>query len=387
MLRKRIEREAEEARHLAPWAQRVADSAGRRHFEIEHEYRTAYERDRARIIHSRAFRRLEYKTQVFLNGTGDHLRTRLTHTMEVSSISRAIAAALGANEDLAEAVALAHDLGHAPFGHAGEETLDRLMRDHGGFEHNSQSLRVVQWLERKFTDHPGLNLTYEVIEGLRKHAASQARPAFTDSAGRRRVEETFFQMSIEAQLANAADEIAYCSHDLDDGLDCKLLGDQQLGELPLWQRVAEQVAARLPHTIGHEFRFNVIRTLTDTLVEGVVTATHARLVAAGISSADDARRHRHWLVGQDPALADDVVELREFLFQNLYHHPAIARANARACSLLEKLFHHYLAHPHQIGSHTARRLEADGLHRCICDYISGMTDRYLVEEVRRLELE
>jgi dGTPase len=386
MLRTRTDREADESRRLATYAQRVADTAGRAHFEVEHEFRTAYERDRARIIHSRAFRRLEYKTQVFLNGTGDHLRTRLTHTIEVASVSRSIALALGANEDLAESIALAHDLGHPPFGHAGEETLDALMRSHGGFEHNRQSLRVVQWLERKFTELPGLNLSYEVIEGLRKHGPREPRPAFTDAAGRPHPPECFSQPSLEAQIANAADEIAYYSHDLDDGLDSALLSERQLVDLRLWQRVAVRVAARLPHTSGKEFRFNVIRTLTDTMAEDVIRTTHARLAASGIASSDDVRRHDGTLVGQDRALADETNELRRFLYENLYHHPEVRQANSRACSLLEKLFRYYIDHPQEIGSHTASRLESDGVHRCICDYISGMTDRYLIDQARTLGL-
>jgi dGTPase len=384
MLRRRIERESEEKVRLAAYAQKVADSAGRRQPEIEHGFRTAYQRDRARVIHSRAFRRLEYKTQVFLNGTGDHLRTRLTHTIEVASVARAIAAALGGNEDLAETIALAHDLGHAPFGHAGEDTLDELMRDHGGFEHNRQSLRVIELLESKFSGHPGLNLTWEVIEGLGKHSECRSRPAFVDSAGRSHPEECFPQPGLEAQIADAADEIAYYSHDLDDGLDHGLLDEPALADLRLWQRCAAEVRARLPSTTGKLYRHNVIRTLTDVLVEGLVLETSSSLSDRSYSSADDVRSNNQTVVAQDPVLADEVVELRAFLYQNLYHHAEVAAANRRACRLIRGLFEHYAAHPGDIGSRTARRIEIDGLHRCIADYLSGMTDRYIAGEAQRL---
>ncbi|MGI8602839.1 MAG: deoxyguanosinetriphosphate triphosphohydrolase [Verrucomicrobiales bacterium] len=384
MMRKRGHREADELRRLALYAQAVARSAGRSHPEAEHEYRTAYERDRARIIHSRAFRRLEYKTQVFLNGTGDHLRTRLTHTIEVASISRAIAAALACNEDLAEAIALAHDLGHPPFGHAGEEMLDTLMREHGGFEHNRQSRRAIELLERKFTDVPGLNLSYEVIEGLGKHDGHQRRPSFKDSIGEWHPAETFPSPSLEAQIADASDEIAYYSHDLDDGLDHGLLIEGQLEELSLWKKCTLEVTERLPGTNGKERLGNIIRSLTDTMVESLITTTAERLDAGGFGDADDIRRHPQSLVRHESTLAVQMAELRAFLYQNLYHHPDIKSVNARACSLIETMFRHYLKHPEHIGSHTSRRLEVDGVARCVCDYISGMTDRYLVQQARHL---
>src|SRR6187399_3280546 len=218
--------EATERAVLAPFAQKSADSAGRTHSERRHPHRTEYQRDRARIIHCRAFRRLEYKTQVFLNGTGDHLRTRLTHTIEVASISRTIARALGLNEDLTEAIALAHDLGHPPFGHSGEEVLDELMRPHGGFDHNVQSLRIVELIEQKYPRFPGLNLSFEVLEGLQKHAAFYDPPS--------RGGERHPSPSLEAQIANLADEITYYSHDLDDGLDFQLITAAQLAELEVW---------------------------------------------------------------------------------------------------------------------------------------------------------
>jgi dGTPase len=384
-IRLRADRERSEESRLSPWAQRVGDSAGRAHAEPEHRFRTAFERDRARIIHSRAFRRLEYKTQVFLNGTGDHLRTRLTHTMEVASISRSLAAALGLNEDLTETIALAHDLGHPPFGHAGEETLDRLMADHGGFEHNRQSLRVVELIERKFSGFCGLNLSYEALEGLRKHDDGFARPAFS-SHGVDHAAETFPQPSLEAQVANLADEIAYYSHDLDDGLDYHLITEAQLGDLALWRRCEAQVTSQQPRSTGRTARANIIRTLTDVMVEALAENTAARINAAAIDSADAVRRHDEPLARADEPMRQEMRELRAFLFAHLYHHPEVASANERGRSLLRSLFAHFLAHPSDIGSTYRERIDAEGLHRCTADYLAGMTDRYVVDVARRPRL-
>lgn len=385
--RLRSDRERSEAARLAPFAQRVARSAGRVHAEKEHARRTAYERDRARIIHSPAFRRLEAKTQVFLNGTGDHLRTRLTHTIEVASISRSLAGALGLNEDLAEAIALAHDLGHAPFGHAGEEVLNELMTDHGGFEHNRQSRRVVELLERKYSGFPGLNLTYEVLEGLRKHDQGFQRPRFSLAAtqGKEPVvvpAESFAHPSLEAQITNLADEIAYYSHDLDDGLAHQLIDESQLNTLSLWQRGVERVRHQAPQSTGRELRANVIRTLTDFMIEGVVDHTAVRLTAAGVDDADAVRRQAEPLVRADESLRREMRELRAFLFSHLYHHPAVAAVNGRSRALLEGLFTHFTAHPEQLGSTSRDLIPSEGLHRCIADYLAGMTDRYIVETAR-----
>ncbi len=381
MIRTRLQREAEEERFLAPYAQRVADSVGRAIPEEQHEFRTAFQRDRARVIHSPAFRRLEYKTQVFLNGTGDHFRTRLTHTMEVASVSRAVAGALGANEDLAETIALTHDLGHSCFGHAGEEKLNTLMAGHGGFEHNLQSLRVVELLESKFSEFPGLNLSYEVLEGLRKHLPVQHRPA-----GPARPAESFPRASLEAQIANASDEIAYYSHDLDDGLDSGLLIEAQLEELALWRRCREEVTRRHPNLEPKDLRANIIRTLTDHLIESLVVSSHCLVEAAGVKTADEVRRHGGPLILQDPGVREELRQLRQFLFASLYYHPEVAEANQRGCALLERLFHHYLEHEEELGSAASRRVAAQGLPRTVCDYIAGMTDRYVIQEGRRLGL-
>ena len=381
MRKSREQTEQDEAACLAPYAQRTAASAGRRHPEPPHPYRTAYQRDRARVIHSRAFRRLEYKTQVFLNGTGDHLRTRLTHTIEVASVSRTIARALGLNEDLAEAIALAHDLGHPPFGHPGEDTLDRLMAGHGGFDHNAQSLRVVEVIESSYPEFPGLNLSFEVTEGLRKHQKFFDPPALSGAAA---AGERFPCPSLEAQIANLADEITYNSHDLDDGLDANLIDAGQLAGLALWQTVRQEVCARYPGLEGRELCASIIRWLIDRQVRDVVETSAARIAQAGVASPDDARRQPRPLIAYSDELLAATREMRRFLFKNLYYHPQVVHAYERACGRLRDVFAAYLDAPERLGQATAARVEADGLHRTVCDYLSGMTDRYLLEEHTRL---
>lgn len=377
MIRTRAEQEKWEADTLAPFAQKSRDSAGRAHAEPAHPHRTQYERDRARIIHSRAFRRLEYKTQVFLNGTGDHLRTRLTHTIEVASISRTIARALRLNEDLAETIALAHDLGHAPFGHSGEEMLDELMREHGGFEHNTQSLRIVELIEQKYPRFDGLNLSWEVREGLQKHQKFYDAP--TPGA-----HEKHTSPSLEAQIANLADEITYYSHDLDDGLDFHLITPEQLAELEVWQHSREEVRRHFPRLRGKELHAYIIRCMIDRQVQDVI-ATSADLIAtAGVTSADEVRRQKKPLIRYSLPLLKANQALRKFLYKNLYYHPRVAGANQRACALLRDVFQAYIKKRSLLGETTAKRLRRDGLQRTVCDYLSGMTDRYLIEEHERL---
>jgi len=358
---------------LAPFAQKSRDSAGRLHPEPRHPFRTEYQRDRERVIHSRSFRRLEYKTQVFLNGTGDHLRTRLTHTIEVTSLSRAIARALGLNEDLAETISLAHDLGHPPFGHSGEEMLNRLMNGHGGFEHNGQSLRIVEVLERKYPQFPGLNLSFEVIEGLNKHAL---RTAAKSGDG-------FVSPSLEAQVADIADEITYYSHDLDDGLDFDLITLRQLRELEVWGDSHEEARAQFPGLKGRDLAPYVIRCIIDREVQDVIQTSAAKLARARLEGPADARRMKT-LIGYSPGLRQANRKLRKFLYDNLYYHPRVAGVNNRACELLESLFKACLRQPKLIGRSCAVRVTEDGLHRAVCDYISGMTDRYLIGEHARV---
>ncbi|MEO7934561.1 MAG: deoxyguanosinetriphosphate triphosphohydrolase [Chthoniobacterales bacterium] len=375
MLRTREKYQEIELATLAPYAQKSALSAGRHYPEASHPFRTEFQRDRARIIHSRAFRRLEYKTQVFLNGTGDHLRTRMTHTIEVASISRTIARALSLNEDLAEVIALAHDLGHAPFGHSGEEMLDELMHEHGGFEHNQQSLRVVELLENKYPRFPGLNLTSEVLQGLRKHEAfrSGAKPGTSSS--------------LEAQIANIADEITYYSHDLDDGMDFDLLAVDQLEKITLWSDTSALVQKDYPKLKGAEFRTFVIRCLIDRLVEDVILMSSELIEKAKLTSLDDVRNQKKPLVSYSPIMRKATQQLRKFLYHNLYYHPKVADVNKRACTMLRNVFNAYVSCPALLGKAAAARVKKEGLHRTICDYLSGMTDRYLMEEHQKLFLQ
>src|SRR5881296_3359276 len=281
---------------LAPFAEKSGESRGRQYSEPSHRYRTEFQRDRARIIHSRAFRRLEYKTQVFLNGTGDHLRTRLTHSIEVASISRTIARALGLNEDLAEAIALAHDLGHAPFGHSGEEMLAECMRDHGGFDHNRQSVRVVELLENPYPNFPGLNLTFEVREGLQKHQAfyDPLMPG----------EEKYNSPSLEAQVADLADEITYYSHDLDDAVDFEILSAAQLEQNEVWQQSHRAVVARYAGGWEPELHKLIIRDIIDNEVHDLVVTSAKSIAASGVQSADDVRRQPAPLIRYSDELAE-----------------------------------------------------------------------------------
>ncbi len=374
----RQELESVEKNNLAPYAQLSSQSRGRRHREEPPEWRTEYQRDRDRVIHSRAFRRLEYKTQVFLNGTGDHLRTRLTHTMEVAAIARNISRALRLNEDLAETIALAHDLGHSPFGHKGETVLNHLMNGHGGFEHNAQSLRIVEWLEQKYPRFPGLNLTWEVREGLMKHRTPHDRPVTDKHCVAR-------SSSLEAQVANLADEITYYSHDLDDGLDSRLLSEDQLKrEVELWRlanRTVEKEYGRLPDECR---RYFVIRCIIDLQVKDVVHTAEARLTSARVNSADEVRQHAKALVHYSPARRCQNLELRKFLYKNLYYNPTVNEPHLRARRVIEELFVYFLQHHGEIGSIARKQARRDGWHRAICDYLAGMTDRYALQEHQRI---
>lgn len=370
--------EKRERQILAPYAQFSADTRGRKYSEPPPEWRTHFQRDRDRVIHSRAFRRLEYKTQVFLNGTGDHLRTRLTHTIEVAAISRNIARALRLNEDLTETVALAHDLGHSPFGHKGEMVLNRLMKDQGGFEHNRQSLRIVEELEQKYPLFPGLNLTWEVREGLVKNPVNSRRPG--KSAGL----ETK-SSSLEAQVANLADEIAYYSHDLDDGLDAGLLDEKNLRrEDKIWSGAARAVRKEFGELSDECRRYFIIRCIIDSQVKDVVMTTEERIGEVQLTSSDEVRHYPRPLVQYSPERRKLNLELREYLYEKLYYNPQVHEPNVRAVQMLDKLFHFYLDHHEEIGEQSRKRARKVGWHRAVCDYISGMTDRYAIEEYHRL---
>jgi dGTPase len=368
--------EADELRVLASFAQKSGGSRGRKYPEPRHAYRTEFQRDRARIIHARAFRRLEYKTQVFLNGTGDHLRTRLTHSIEVASISRTIARALALNEDLAEAIALAHDLGHSPFGHSGEEMLAECMRDHGGFDHNKQSQRVVELLETAYPTFPGLNLTFEVREGLRKHQAFYDPPV--------EGEEKYRCPSLEAQIANLADEITYYSHDLDDAVDFEILSGDQLEETAVWRSSHESVSARYPDVREPELHKLIIGAIIDAQVRDVVTTSADIIAKSGVRSADEVRRQEFPLIRYSEERLAANQELRRFLYKNVYYHPRVAEVNRQACEMLRQVFEVYVLRPELLGDAAAKRIESEGLHRTVCDYVAGMTDRYLIEEYQQL---
>src|SRR5438477_4803984 len=306
MPRTREELEQLERQSLAPYAQFSADTRGRKYPEAPPDWRTHYQRDRDRVIHSRAFRRLEYKTQVFLNGSGDHLRTRLTHAIEVAAIARNVARALKLNEDLAETIALAHDLGHSPFGHKGEMVLDKLMKDHGGFEHNRQSLRVVEELEQKYPGFPGLNLTWEVREGLAKHETSYDHPGHRQGFEARAA-------SLEAQVANLSDEITYYSHDLDDGLDSGLLSEKKLSrQVRIWHQSARTVEKEYGELPEECRRYFIIRCIIDGQVRDVVRTTEKRIVDSGVRSADDVRLQSDSLVRYSSKRGELNLELRDY---------------------------------------------------------------------------
>jgi len=378
MPRTRLQIESSERQSLASYAQFSADSLGRRYREPHSDWRGEYQRDRDRVIHSRAFRRLEYKTQVFLNGTGDHLRTRLTHTMEVAAIARGIARALRLNEDLTETIALAHDLGHSPFGHRGETVLSRLMKGHGGFEHNEQSLRVVEELEQKYPDFPGLNLTWEVREGLVKHFNPADHPSKRKGFNAK-------NSSLEAQVANLADEITYYSHDLDDGLDANLLSERDLTRnVEVWAQASRKVKREQGDLPDECRRYFTIRTLTDSQVRDVVETSERLIAHANVNSADDVRLHPKTLIQYSPARRKLNLELRTYLYRNLYFSPQVDEANTRAVRVLEQVFKYYLTHPRELGDQARKRIRKEGLHRAVCDYIAGMTDRYVMLEHQRL---
>jgi len=378
MPRYRQELEDLERLTLAPFAQFSGGTRGRRYPEEPPLWRTQYQRDRDRVIHSRAFRRLEYKTQVFLNGTGDHLRTRLTHTMEVAAIARNLASALRLNSDLAEAIALAHDLGHSPFGHKGETVLNQIMRDHGGFEHNHHSLRIVEELEQKYPAFAGLNLSWEVLEGLAKHQSAFARPGLKRGFRAR-------HPSLEAQVANLADEITYYSHDLDDGLDAGLLSEAKLRrQVRVWAQAAKLVQREFGVPPAESRRYFTIRTIIDQQLADVIATSERLLVAAKVQSADDVRRHAKPLIQYSPERRELNRELRRYLYKNLYYNPVVNRPHLRAKELLRDLFQYYLQHLDELGDHAGQRRRRDGRYRIVCDHIAGMTDRSLMLEHERL---
>ena len=375
-LRTREAFEREESERLAPYAAHSADSRGRLAAEPEHAYRTAYQRDRDRVVHSRAFRRLEYKTQVFVYHEGDHHRNRLTHSLEASQISRTLARMLRLNEELAEAIALAHDLGHTPFGHAGERVLARLMKPYGGFDHNRQSLRVVDWLEERYPAFRGLNLTYESREGILKHGCHWDHPL--------PVPEPTPQRGLEAQLADRADEIAYTNHDIDDGLRSGLLGPADLAEVELWRETLEATRSRIGATSARVLHAQTIVALINALVTDLAETTAQRVTHSGVESLDEVRAWREPLVGFSASLGPRFAALKRFLYERLYHHPRVVEMNEPAQQVIGALFEAYAAGAGRLPESVRARFDADGKERAIADYIAGMTDRFAHSERRRL---
>ncbi|HXF08637.1 MAG TPA: deoxyguanosinetriphosphate triphosphohydrolase [Candidatus Acidoferrales bacterium] len=375
---------------LAPYASRSRMSRGRAYPEPPPRYRTEFQRDRDRIVHSGAFRRLEYKTQVFVNHVGDMYRTRLTHTLEVAQIARGIARALRLNEDLAEAIALAHDLGHTPFGHAGQEALHACMRPYGGFEHNRQSLRVVDVLEARYAEFDGLNLCFETREGILKHCGRAHARALGAVAAR------FIdggQPSLEAQLTNLADEIAYNNHDIDDGLRSGLITVEQLREIDLFAAPYREVADRYGTLPERRHIAETVRRMIDAQVGDLIVTSLDRLMQAAPRHPDEARAHPAPLIAFSDAMAAKNLALKSFLYRALYRHPQVNAMNAEAQRLIEALFEHFMAHPDDLPADTARKARdllgiegEDGKARTIADHIAGMTDRYALAQGRRFGL-
>ncbi len=365
-----------EDKSLAPYGMRSRDSKGRAYLDNEPQYRTTFQRDRDRILHTTAFRRLEYKTQVFINYEGDYFRTRLTHTLEVAQVGRTIARALGGNEDLVEAICLAHDLGHSPFGHSGEVALARLMRDHGGFDHNRQSLRIVTELEERYPEFPGLNLSWEVREGMVKHESeydiSDAREFNPELRG-----------NLETQIANVADELAYTTHDLDDGLRSGMITPRMLEGIALWEILRETYKWQGPD-LGDMERHRMIRQLVGILVTDIVEATDVRLRESKVKSALDIQKLKHNVIGYSEEMQRRNRELKDFLYKNLYRHFRVVRMQVKAERIISDLFNSYRSEPLMLPDSVQNYIEKRGLERTICDYIAGMTDRYAIEEYQKL---
>ncbi len=365
-----------EDRALAPYGMRSRQTRGRAYLDGEPEYRTPFQRDRDRILHTTAFRRLEYKTQVFINYEGDYFRTRLTHTLEVAQIGRTLARALGGNEDLVEAICLAHDLGHSPFGHSGEVTLNRLMQDFGGFDHNKQSFRIVTELEQRYPEFPGLNLTWEVREGIVKHESeydiSDARDFSPELRG-----------NLETQITNVADELAYTTHDLDDGLRSGLLTPQMLEGIALWEMLKETYNWRGPGLDDME-RHRMIRHLVGLLVTDMVSATDQRLKESSAKTAQDLQKLGYNVIGFSDDMRRRNRELKDFLYQQLYRHYRVMRMQVKADQIISSLFNAYRQEPAILPTAYQKLISLHGLERTTCDYIAGMTDRFAVEEHQRL---
>jgi dGTPase len=372
---------------LAPYAAIDEQSRGRRYPEPPPRFRSEFQRDRDRIIHSNAFRRLVYKTQVFVNHEGDLYRTRITHSLEVAQIGRTVARALRINETLTEAICLAHDLGHTPFGHAGQDALNECMREYGGFEHNLQSLRVVDELEERYAEFPGLNLTFECREGILKHCSVQNARKLGD-VGQRFLDRT--QPSLEAQLANLADAIAYNNHDVDDGVRAGLISVEELREVQMFGRLHSQVVEKYPKASGKRQLYETIRRMVDHLVSDLIVQSQENIAAAGVTDITAVRRQSHPLISLSEAVLDEHQELKRFLRTKLYNHPRVREVMDEAKKTLQKLFTTYLENPSLLPlEHQAVIAGADkrggkqASARAVADYVAGMTDRFAILEGTR----
>jgi dGTPase len=372
----RLAQERWEDAHLAPYAMRSASSRGRRHPEPEHPIRTRYQRDRDRVIHSSSFRRLEYKTQVFVNHEGDNYRTRLTHSLEGAQIGRTVARALGLNEELVECLVLGHDLGHTPFGHSGERAMAELMKDHGGFEHNRQTLRILETLEVRYPDFPGLNLTWEVREGMIKHQADADAKAPAEYAPGE-------APTLEAQLGDFVDEIAYNNHDIDDGLTSGMVTIEQIRAVTLFREAHDEVLRRRIED-DRIVRHQVVRLIIDRCSQDLIETTLAAIETARVASVADVRKAGRRLVGYSARTAASVRELKDFLYKNMYRHYRVVRMGDKAGRIIRDLFKSYVEEPEQLPPRYQERIEMDGVPRVVCDYIAGMTDRFALEDHRKL---
>lgn len=366
-----------ENQSLAPYAIRSKNSKGRKYPEDEPDYRTVFQRDRERILHTTAFRRLEFKTQVFIIHEGDYYRTRLTHTLEVAQLGRSIARSLGANEDLVETICLAHDIGHPPFGHSGERILSDLMKDYGGFDHNKHSLRIVTLLERRYPDFPGLNLTWEVLEGMVKHETDYDLSDADDY-------NPELRGPLEAQIANVADELAYTSHDLDDGLRSGLITPSQLDGIAIWEIVNESVGHRKTETVDDLTRHQIIRRLIGIEVTDLIQSVDRYIRKSGVKTPDELQKLPYNLVGFSEDMHRRNRELKDFLFANLYRHYRVVRMANKSEKIILDLFNAYHKNPDMLPGHIQDLNEERGIERVICDYIAGMTDRYAIDEYNRL---
>ncbi|UCE65999.1 MAG: deoxyguanosinetriphosphate triphosphohydrolase [Candidatus Zixiibacteriota bacterium] len=375
----RIELENLEKRNLASFALKSGESRGRCYDEPKHPYRTEFQRDRDRIVHSTAFRRLQYKTQVFVNHEGDHYRTRLTHTMEAAIIARSIARALRVNEDLTEAIALAHDLGHTPFGHSGEEALNELLKKSGGFEHNRQCLRVVDYLERRYPGFPGLNLTYELREGLLKHKTDYDHPDIPDDL------KIVPGSSVECQVVNFADEIAYNCHDVDDGLSSGVLNFDQLNDSGLCKKTLQTLKKEYPDIEISLLRRILVRNLINQLVTDLVNTSRNRLEKYHNLSAAELRQMNIAALSFSSEIKALNDELKNLLGQNLYHHPRMVQNAQRAKEIIKYLFEKYLSDPDLIPAHFKSRIRQEPLNIIAADYIAGMTDRFAALEFEKIK--